>query len=315
MSELPVDWVTTLIQRLRSEESIVRVVLAEVRGSAPREPGASMLVGVTQVQGTIGGGQLEWEAIAAARGLLELNAVPSVVRRVVLGADVGQCCGGVVTLRLQRYTVADVAQLQAARPLATAQLRRPTLWLYGAGHVGQALARIVAELPPALTWIDSRENVFPAVVSDSVRTLHCADPVASVADAPADCYFVVMTHSHSLDYELCRAILRRRDFAWVGLIGSMSKAARFRSRLARDATDPGAIARLICPIGIGGITSKWPAAIAVSVAAQLMQALGSVEADLRRSVAVNEQGSHACKPGGCEHCVATSAIPCDVIPR
>jgi xanthine dehydrogenase accessory factor len=147
----------------------------------------------------------------------------------------------------------------------------PPVWLYGAGHVGQALARILVELPLGLTWIDSRVELLPAPWSDSMQVLYRADPVVSVAAAPAGAYFLVLTHSHPLDYALCRSILERDDFAWAGLIGSASKAARFRARLARDGLDAERIARLVCPIGMIDIVSKWPAAIAVGVAAQLLQ--------------------------------------------
>jgi xanthine dehydrogenase accessory factor len=131
------------------------------------------------------------------------------------------------------------------------------------------------ELPLRLTWVDSRAEQFPAQRSAAVEIWHSPDPVASVAAAPRGTRFLVMTHSHPLDYALCRAILERNDFAWAGLIGSMSKAARFRSRLARDGVGAQAIARLVCPIGIEGITSKWPAAIAVGVAAQVMQEISA----------------------------------------
>jgi xanthine dehydrogenase accessory factor len=132
------------------------------------------------------------------------------------------------------------------------------------------LTRILTELPLRLTWIDSRAELFPAALATEVRVRSDADSLATVADAPIGAYFLVMTHSHSLDYELVRAILLRNDFTWLGLIGSQSKAARFRSRLARDGIGSERIARLVSPIGIAGIQSKWPAAIAVGVAAQLM---------------------------------------------
>jgi len=328
------DWPEALISALQREPVIVRIVLAAVRGSAPREPGAGMLVGRGAFEGTIGGGQLEWEALAAARAMLEDATVPARLRRLVLAADLGQCCGGVVEVWLERYTranlglVADLrdaardrghrsgaallstlksgvvehrivrgigscapADLLLREPRAQAAPRviggpddeltlierldheLPPLWLYGAGHVGQALARIFMELPVSLTWIDGRDGLIPAQLPDSVRIPAGADPVASVAAAPAGTRFLVLTHSHALDYALCRAILARGDFAWAGLIGSKSKAARFRSRLAREGFAPACIARLVCPIGIGGISSKWPAAIAVGVAAQVLQDL------------------------------------------
>jgi xanthine/CO dehydrogenase XdhC/CoxF family maturation factor len=152
----------------------------------------------------------------------------------------------------------------------------PAVWLYGAGHVGQALARILAELPLRLTWIDSRAELFPETLGGGVRILHDTDSVASVSEAPVGAYFIVMSHSHPLDFALCHALLERNDFAWLGLIGSASKAARFRSRLRRAGLGPDVIGKLVCPIGVDGIESKWPAAIAVAVAAQLMQQISMV---------------------------------------
>jgi xanthine dehydrogenase accessory factor len=333
---LPRDWVPVLVRFLSREPAVARVVVAEVRGSAPREPGAFMLVGHAGVEGSIGGGRLEWEAITAARELLgQSNSslrAPARLNKVVLAADVGQCCGGVVSLWLDRFTREDLDLLRAAdaagtrgaavwstsihgssvertvvrRPGASAAadqlLREPrqraqpllirtpdgaitflerldddlsAVWLYGAGHVGQALARILMELPLRLTWIDSRAEMFPKVVPEGVRILHDPDTLATVSEAPVGAYFVVMSHSHPLDYALCHALLERNDFAWLGLIGSDSKAARFRSRLARAGLGTDVIANLVCPIGVAGITSKWPAAIAVGVAAQLMQQISS----------------------------------------
>jgi xanthine dehydrogenase accessory factor len=323
------DWPFALQRALEREPVIVRVVLAEVRGSAPREPGAGMLVGREILEGTIGGGALEWQALAMARSMLADPAQPDRLQRLVLGPGLAQCCGGAVRVWIERHTrasyewlpeasraarrgpaalsstlnagvvertvLAGAAALAAlAAPTSPAsqgavqlrsagegQLRllerlddpHPPLWLFGAGHVGQALARILMELPLQLTWIDSRAGVFPALPTQAVRVLHAPDPVQCVASAPAGTRFLVLTHSHPLDYALCRAILGRADAAWIGLIGSASKAARFRSRLAREGLSAETIARLVCPIGIDGIQSKWPAAIAVAVAAQLLQDL------------------------------------------
>jgi xanthine dehydrogenase accessory factor len=333
-------------------------VLATVRGSAPREAGASMLVGHALIEGSIGGGQLEWQALAAARALLAESGVPGRLQRIVLGIERGQCCGGVVELWLERYTRAELALLhqaiqsarcgpvtlvrtlnadgmeralvcdlgadvecdqllQAPRARAFPHLQRisadrarfmerlddpfPPVWLYGAGHVGQALARILVELPLRLTWIDSRAQLLPAPWSDSMQVLHRADPVASVATAPAGAHFLVLTHSHPLDYALCRSILERGDFAWAGLIGSQSKAARFRTRFARDGVHAERIARLVCPIGMGGIVSKWPAAIAVGVAAQLLEQLAA-DVSPQQHASSPEATASACTSEGCTNC-------------
>jgi xanthine dehydrogenase accessory factor len=353
------DWLSALTRALQSEPAVVRVVLAAVRGSAPRESGVGMLVWHAGSEGTIGGGQLEWDMLAAARSLLEDTGVAARICHRVLGVDLGQCCGGVVDVWLERFTRADLNLLRAAGdaamrgaavlisrigpacverrvvrdigadPAADPLLRTPRaqapprlsapaqgpislmerldddlapIWLYGAGHVGTALARILMELPLRLTWIDSRAELFPAQAADTVRILPEADPVASVAGAPHGARFVVMTHSHPLDYALCRAILQRNDFAWAGLIGSMSKAARFRSRLAREGIGRDVIARLTCPIGVSGITSKWPAAIAVGVAAQLLREIGAPAGDAHQSPQFIEAAP--CSESGCAACGA-----------
>lgn len=314
-SRLPGDWAATLIELLRHERAVVRVVVAEARGSTPRETGAFMLIGESLCVGTIGGGRLEWDAIAAARELLVDGSTAAQLRKSVLGTDLGQCCGGVVSTWLDRFTRADLGLLRAAadagakgptllvstlrqghverrllpapddevqefrvpmvlREDASGQLafreplgsQFPAVWLYGAGHVGQAVARILLELPLRMTWIDSRPELRAVA---GVR--YEPDPVASVSEAPVGAYFLVMTHSHPLDFQLCHEVLQRNDFAWLGLIGSQSKAARFRSRLRRAGLDAKALARLVCPIGIEGIRGKWPAIIAVAVAAQIMR--------------------------------------------
>ena len=369
-------WVQALMSTLQYEPVVIRVVMATVRGSAPREPGAGMLVALSGIEGTIGGGQLEWEALVAARAMLDDGATSARIERIVLGTDRGQCCGGVVEVWMERYTCADLGLLesgslaaqrgatvlmstirrstverriawhtgidievsellQAPYARAAPRIRRdangevtlferlddvlPPLWLYGAGHVGQALARILAELPLRLTWIDSRAEQFPAqVAAAAIQVMHSTDPVQSVAAAPAGARFLVMSHSHPVDYALCRAVLARNDFAWAGLIGSKSKAARFRSRLASDGFDRDTIARLVCPIGIDGIASKWPAAIAVGVAAQVMRDIsaqaGTDDEDLTFNVlpgkapdagSLGEGGvgdGVACAAGACAAC-------------
>lgn len=273
-----IDWLNTLVRRLDAEAAVVSVVVAATRGSAPREPGACMLVGATdtdgtcRIDGTIGGGNLEWQAIRIARDMLrEPGAEARRVDRFSLGATLGQCCGGAVELRFERHAQADREALlrrlrEEPRPQAT------PLWLFGAGHVGNALVRVLGGLPFRVTWVDGREGVFPPSMPDNVYILRSDVPESEVPGAPAGAFYLVLTHSHDLDYEIVRAILRR-DFAWAGLIGSETKARRFRQRLAAQGTAGDRIARLVSPIGIAGIDSKLPGAIAVSVAAQLQQEL------------------------------------------
>jgi xanthine dehydrogenase accessory factor len=346
MNAAPSGSLSDLLEALEREPAVVRIVLAEVRGSAPRECGTSMLVLAAGVMGTIGGGRMEWDAIAAARALLATHGRCARVCRLVLGADLGQCCGGVVTLWIERYERSDLAWLceaqsavergrallvstissdgdtqhrvvcdpdapdapQLPAPEAAPALPRlirgadgeltllerlddalPEVWLYGAGHVGQALAKILVELPLRLTWIDSRAEWLPLAGGARMRVRHCVEPAATLDEAPVGAHFIVMTHSHALDFTLCRMLLERNDFAWLGLIGSMSKAARFRSRLAREGVPAQAIARLVCPIGVEGIGSKWPGAIAVAVAAQLLQQMDVAAQRVPRPLAAQTQ--------------------------
>lgn len=346
------------------------VTVAGVAGSAPREAGARMIVAPEQLLGTIGGGNLEFEAARIARE--RLAAPAAVPRRFVelfpLGPMLEQCCGGAVYLHFELFTAAageaPAPWLRLARkaeqdnapavlasrvvpqvaPDATAgadseadpgkavattaglaapsgdaeldrltQARAPALLagadgegdallhplkesssvlpdladalffevirpcdfqvvLFGAGHVGQALTQVLTDAVPCrILWIDPRPGQFPDAAPDNVETRTAQDPVAQVGALPPGACCLVMTHSHELDQNLCEALLRRGDFAWLGLIGSATKHRRFMQRLKEKGLTQAQLARLTCPIGIPGIQSKQPGAIAVSVAAQLLQ--------------------------------------------
>lgn len=304
-----VDWPRALCGILeKSNSPVVRVAIAQTRGSAPREPGACMLVSQDHIEGTIGGGHLEWEALRAAVELLEDVDGPAVrVWSVILGRELSQCCGGSVQLRLERFTRADLPFLRSVSGVVSKG--RPVLWLYGAGHVGQALIRVMSDLPCGITWVDSRAHLLPSDLPENIHTLNVPEPVNSVATAPANACHVVMTHDHALDYTLCRAILNRGDFTWLGLIGSRSKGARFRSRLLRDGVAPDRVARLVSPIGVGAAESKLPAAIAIAVAAQLLQVFESVthtSAGLPVEPVEPVGPEPPCSSGDCAKCAASS---------
>jgi len=317
------------------------MTVVALRGSAPREPGASMLVDPAGTVGTIGGGHLEWRATALARELLDdAAAQPVRVFELVLGPDLGQCCGGRVELWLERLTREDARwlseaanRLRAGRATTLASevthgrvihrllpslpramclrlergldegLRllepllqaRPPLLVFGAGHVGQALVRLLADLEIFdIRWIDSRAGMLPEDLPADVGGEVCPAPAQLAREAAPGTRFVVMTHDHALDYELCRAVLQREDDFWLGLIGSASKSARFRSRLLRDGLPAAALSRLHCPIGVPGISSKLPAALAIAVAAQLLQGEDAGSA--------GHQEAAACAAGACESC-------------
>ncbi|MDD4887032.1 MAG: xanthine dehydrogenase accessory protein XdhC [Thiomonas sp.] len=256
----------------------VRVTLSRVRGSAPREQGACMLVGATQTRGSIGGGHLEYKAIATARQLRARWATAGAkaephLESHALGPALGQCCGGHVELR---YEIAASGALPVPAPLFHLQL-------FGAGHVGRALVRALRPLPCTLDWIDEREQEFPPDAfapevggewPSTLRALAVDAPEAEIATAPPGAFYLVMTHSHDLDFRLGETILRRADIGWFGLIGSATKRARFLRRWRERGVPEPALERLVCPVGIPGIPGKAPEVIAASVAAQLLQVAG-----------------------------------------
>lgn len=293
---------------------VARVVIAGAAGSVPRETGASMLVWAGGQSGTIGGGALEWEAAARARGMLAAGGVA--VERLPLGPALGQCCGGAVTLVTEVFDarslpvpeagvvaravegrdmplavkrILDRARGQGVLPgtvLAQGWLVEPVaqprraLWIWGAGHVGRALVSVMAPLPEvAITWADVAADRFPAKVPTGVNVLADADLPVRAAEAPVGAEHLILTYSHALDLELCHRLLQH-GFADAGLIGSATKWARFRSRLAALGHGPSQIARIRCPIGDPAL-GKHPQAIAVGVAAEFLRQAATVRQEAR----------------------------------
>ena len=241
----------------QNEAQFISVTVCGVKGSVPREVGALMRVWPDRQDGSIGGGALEYEAAKIARQMLQDNIVQA--RRVMpLGPDLGQCCGGVVTLGFNRD----------AHAVETTQ---PPLWIWGAGHVGRAIAHVLAPLEDRqITLIDTTADRMPDMLAVTIAPLVAADPIRAVPHAPTDADHIILTYSHALDLALCDALLRH-GFASAGLIGSATKWARFRSKLASMGHTPEQISRIACPIGDPSL-GKHPQAIAVSVAAALISA-------------------------------------------
>ena len=294
---------TALIEACAAHGRVARVVVAQVRGSAPREVGAAMLVWQDGFSGTIGGGSLEYNATENARRNLGVSGQR--LTRHALGPDLGQCCGGSVDLLTEVYDLEKAMALpedivvsgQGEIPLAVARIRaalekggrlpapqlvsgwmvepvtqatRP-LWIWGAGHVGRALVDVTAPLPDmALTWVDTDTARFPARVPAHVNPIAAARPENLVPYAPLHAEHLIVTYSHDLDLELCHRLLRH-GFAFAGLIGSATKWARFKSRLGALGHSREAILRITCPIGDPRL-GKHPHQIAVGVAHDLMGA-------------------------------------------
>lgn len=259
-----IDLRDAALQWQRDAQPAVVVDVVAHQGSVPREAGTRMLVSAHEVIGTIGGGHLELKAIADARALMAQGGAGH-VQHVALGPSLGQCCGGALDLRFTPLATADPDNWALASS-------RFTLQLYGAGHVGRAIVRLLAGIPCRVQWIDEREAEFPPGPLPPHIERVCVEPVqAEVATAPPGACYLVLTHSHDLDMAITQAILQRGDFAYFGLIGSKTKRARFEHRLLDRGVTPAMIDRMVCPIGVAGVKGKEPDVIAVAVVAQLLQ--------------------------------------------
>lgn len=275
-------------QWLAAGQPALVVRVHAIRGSTPREAGVRMLVGggehSGEVLGTIGGGHLEWQAIDLARkALAEAHSAKQPLaawqQTFALGPTLGQCCGGSVDLAFEPLT--DATQQAWALPPPRFHLE-----LHGAGHVGQAIARLLADIDCTVRWVDERADTAETCGADApglptpqalaalpphIQFVSTEQAEAEVADAPPGACHLVLTHRHDLDLRIIHAVLQRGDFAFAGLIGSQTKRAKFLHRLQAMGVSNDAIARLTCPIGLPELPGKEPAVIAISVVAQLLQ--------------------------------------------
>ncbi len=342
-------WVSEFSEAV-AEQPCVLVTLCILSGSAPRGSGSRMVVTRGSIFGSIGGGNLEFEAIGKARELLlAQNAGYQEKQLYGLGPALNQCCGGAGALLFEvhgpgvppwldalllardsekpavlatrvdgvesyKLLITPAAAAEDALPLEAVKTAlelmqagrddkegeriivvessesalpgtessTQTWWLesvsvdishvmlFGAGHVGQAVAQILSSLPFRVTWVDSRKGLFPPGLSASIEAVRSDDPVEEVARADPGAIYIVMTHSHQLDEEICLRVLQRGDFDWLGLIGSATKRRRFVHRLGLSGIGLAQLERLVCPVGLSSIRGKQPATIALSLAAQLM---------------------------------------------
>ncbi|MFQ5624919.1 MAG: xanthine dehydrogenase accessory protein XdhC [Paracoccaceae bacterium] len=270
---------------LHGDARVVVVTVAEARGSAPREEGAWMLVSPSGIFRTIGGGQLEYLAIDHARTMIRTGAEDETLS-VPLGPEIGQCCGGHVSLHLQAL---DQERRSALVRQVDAELAGLIdVYIFGAGHVGRALAEALSLLPLRPVLVDTRAGELETA-PDGVETCLTAVPEAVVRDAAAGSAFVILTHEHSQDFLIAGEALARGDAAYVGMIGSRSKRASFMAWLRRQANSPVAADALVCPIGAAGLGDKRPEVIASFVAAEIMSALAAKTRALVHAEAVAEE--------------------------
>ena len=275
MADSNLSWIEVLAELRASRRPCAMVVVTEVQGSVPREPGARMLVCDGRLAwGTIGGGKLEQEALRHADELLRAPRPVSESVAYPLSEKVGQCCGGRVTLFYETFAWS-----------------RRRVAVFGAGHVAQALGGLAEYLAADVVLIDDRDEaeIQPPVPERRPYELVCIDhPEEEVDGLPPGALVLVMTHSHALDLEVVARAARRDDLAYVGLIGSERKWQRFQKRLLQRGFTPEELARVRCPIGVSK-GSKDPRAIAVSTAAELLDVLEAAE---RRDAPA------AARPGG-----------------
>lgn len=324
------EWIDELSDICAANELAVLVTVAGIRGSAPREVGAKMIVTEGETIGTIGGGQLEYQCARVAVGLFDDEQMS--LRSFPLGSAMGQCCGGVVEIlfeplgngmpawlrdlsalfgqrepavvatRISRSAPAkfvvtadqvfgaasdevDANMVAGARAVLSGDRKASrdvqlfyepvvapdlNIAVFGAGHVGTAVVATLSSLDCNIRWVDSRRNVFRSVPAN-VKAIETADPAMEVAAMPAGAFYLIMTHSHSLDFEICDRILRRRDARYCGLIGSLSKRRRFVKRYRQQGMPDKLLDSLTCPIGVDGISGKKPAEIAVAAAAEVLR--------------------------------------------
>ena len=306
----------SLISAVELHGRVVRVVVADVKGSTPREVGASMLVWPHGQSGTIGGGALELDATARARRALDKG---DWLERFTLGPGLGQCCGGAMTLLAEVYDKDRICglddsvvlrrasgnselplkfkkQLNEARnsgkkvepQLSLGWMIEPIitpdrqLWIFGAGHVGRAIISVLAPMPEfAITWVDCAADRFLVSVPVEINKLVAVNPAKLIRYAPSDAEHLVLTYSHALDLEICHRLLTH-GFQRLGLIGSKTKRARFRKQLRKLGHSEAQISRITCPIGRPEL-GKHPQAIAVGVAAALLSPAGSAEKMQKRA--------------------------------
>ena len=252
------EWIDALSLLKHKHQPFILVTVIEEKGSTPRNSGAKMIVTQEATYDTIGGGNLEFQAIKIAKKMLLDNALNIHTKRFSLGANLAQCCGGVTSLIFE-----PINNLKA------------NIYMFGAGHIAKSLAPILAKLPCNVQWIDSRENEFPDSRYSNIKINISEDPIEHIIQAKSNSYFIVMTHDHALDLKLSYEILKKNNFQYFGLIGSKTKCAKFNHRLRNMGIASDIIKKMNCPMGIHEIKGKLPIEIAISIAGEIISIYNS----------------------------------------
>ncbi len=256
-------------------KAYVLITIVGVTGSTPRNSGTKMVVSQNEIFDTIGGGHLEFKAIKFAKALLASNKNCQQIEHFQLGSQLGQCCGGNASILFECFAFSTI-----------------NIVVFGAGHVGQALIPILAELPCHTTWVDSRAEQFPANTEHfaNITTLVTDDPASEVASMPSNALYVVITHNHQLDFEISHQVLKREDFHYLGLIASDTKWRRFQQRYKHREVARQVVERMNCPIGLAQVVGKLPMEVAVSISAAIIESYQSLIIGNEQAKAARNKG-------------------------
>ncbi|MFY0700630.1 MAG: xanthine dehydrogenase accessory protein XdhC [Bermanella sp.] len=249
-------WYDAVVKCEQQGKAYVLATVMGAAGSVPRDQGSKMVITDSDQYDTLGGGHLEYKVVQHAQALLAEQASGNYVEHFPLGASLGQCCGGSVSVLFESFAVKGL-----------------NLTVFGAGHVAKALMAILSQLPGKVRWVDSREEMFAGHQYPSIENIHTSEPVDIIKTLPTNSQVLVLTHNHQLDFELIEHALKRNDFSFVGCIGSDTKAQRFQMRLAHKGFSEDHITNMICPVGDVSIPGKLPMEVAVSISAQLIKHL------------------------------------------
>jgi len=255
------NWLAAAQQLTQQGEAYVLITVMGVSGSTPRNSGTKMLISQDKVFDTIGGGHLEYKVIAHAHKLLldssHTNQNSQHIEHFQLAMQLGQCCGGTTSVFFECFAA-----------------NTTNIMLFGAGHVGQALIQILSSLPVKVTWVDSRKAQFEQCENltqlTNITAVLSEEPSAEIALMPKNSYYIVMTHNHQLDFELCQNVLKRANFSYLGLIASNTKWRRFQQRFSHKEITAELVNKMHCPIGLSQVSGKKPMEVAVSIAGELI---------------------------------------------
>ncbi len=263
-------WYEIVAELDRVGTAYVLLTLMGARGSTPRNSGTKMVVSGDSSYGTIGGGHLEFKAIKMARELIGKGEAQQHIEHFPLGASLGQCCGGSTSVLFESFPATDL-----------------NIVLFGAGHVGKSLIKILGDLPCKVHWVDNRLEQFPEHIPTNVHKILSDSPADEVAAMPSNSWYVVMTHNHPLDFEITDRVLRRSDAAYLGLIGSETKWRRFKMRFEHKGHSEDYFAPVRCPVGLSEVPGKLPMEVAVSISAEIIG-----EYQLLKATKPTQQGIH-----------------------